>query len=488
VGVNIVNVTQSFLKKRYRYRIVAAAALLCVRLTADAQDWNHFGLLWDSFGLTLAEGTRTEAVGPLYYHSVEGTQDTWALPPLFSSMHDSALEVVEKDFAYPVLTYDRYGSQYRFQFFQLLSFAGGPTQTETERRRFTLFPFYFQQRSTDTNENYTAFLPFYGHLKHRLMRDEISFVMFPFYIQSRKKDVVTDNYVYPFYHIRHGNGLKGWQVWPFYGTEHKEVTIVTNIWGDGETIGGHDRKFVMWPFFHNYHTDIGTENPGHQQMLLPFYSYLRSPKRDSTTVIWPFFTRIDDREKKYREWQVPFPFVDFANGEGKTTRRVWPLFGQSHSAILRSDFYLWPLYKYSRAHADPLDRERTRILYFLYSDTIERNTETKKFRQRVDLWPLFTHRRDFNGNTRFQMLAPLEPLLPAAHKIDRDYSPVWSLWRSEKNVQTGVASQSLLWNLYRRETAPERKKVSLFFGLYQYQKTGAGKKVRLFFIPMAGGK
>ena len=45
-----------------------------------------------------------------------------------------------------------------------------------------------------------------------LFRDEIFFVMFPIYSQTRKKDVVTDNYLYPFFHLRHGDGLHGWQV------------------------------------------------------------------------------------------------------------------------------------------------------------------------------------------------------------------------------------------------------------------------------------
>ena len=64
-------------------------------------------------------------------------------------------------------------------------------------KRFTLFPLYFQQRSPDPNENYTALVPFYGHLKNRLFRDEIFFVMFPIYSETRKRDVVTDNYLYP---------------------------------------------------------------------------------------------------------------------------------------------------------------------------------------------------------------------------------------------------------------------------------------------------
>lgn len=475
-------------RKSSRLGLIPLLAVSLVSLLhSGAEDWQPFGFGWHRFGLTLAEGTRTEAAGPFYYNEKEGGKETWALPPLFSSMRDPELETLEQDFAYPLLTYDRYGGQYRWQFFQLLSFAGGASQTETNRDRFTIFPFYFQQRSSDTNENYTAVLPFYGHLKHRLMRDEVSFVMLPFYVQSRKKDVVTDNYFYPFYHTRHGDGLNGWQIWPFYGTEHKDVTIRTNIWNEPEKIAGHDRVFVLWPFFHDSHADIGMENPEWQQALLPVYSLVRSPKRDVTTVAWPFFSRVDDREKKYREWQLPYPFVVFAHGEGKTTRRVWPFFSQAHSAILESDFYLWPLYKYNRANTESLERERTRILFFLYSDTVERNKETKKFRQRTDVWPLFAHRRDYDGNTRLQVLALLEPLLPGAHKVERDYSPVWSLWRSEKNPRTGATSQSLLWNLYRRETSSGRTRISAFFGLYRYQKTASGKEIRLFSIPLSHG-
>jgi hypothetical protein len=201
-------------------------------------------------------------------------------------------------------------------------------------------------------------------------------------------------------------------------------------------------------------------------------------------VIWPFFSYVDDRDKKYREWDVPWPFWVFARGEGKTTTRVWPFYSKAHSPTLESDFYLWPIYKYNAVNAPPLDRRRHRILFFLYSHLTNRNTETGAYMQRQDLWPLFTHHRDFDGSTRLQILALLEPFVPGAHKIERDYSPVWSVWRSEKNAKTGASSQSLLWNLYRRESRPDSKKCSLLFGLFQYQSGSAGKSVRVFYIPI----
>ncbi len=459
-------------------------AALCLPTIGLASDLFSAGPLFDEFDLTLMSGRRTEVLGPLFYSQQVDTERTWALPPLFSLWRDPATESEEFDFVYPLFTYDNYGGQYRWQFFQLLSLAGGPTQQETARDRFTIFPFYFQQRSSVPSENYTAVGPFYGHLRNRLFHDEIFFVMFPFYAHTRKKDVITDNYVYPFFHLRHGERLSGWQFWPLVGHEHKDVTTRTNGFNEIETIGGHEKLFALWPFFAQQTIGIGTEDQLWQQQLLPAYSLVRSSKRDQTTILWPFFSRIDDREKKYREWEVPWPFIVFARGEGKTTTRFWPMFSRAHSPTLESDSYLWPIYKYNRIHSDPLDRRRTRILYFLYSDTRTTNTETQASQRRVDLWPVFTHRRDYNGNTRLQVLAVLEPFLPGSHKTERDYSPLWSVWRAEKNARSGAASQSLLWNLYRRETTAASKKCSLLFGLFQYQSGAEGKRLRALYLPL----
>jgi len=452
--------------------------------TSLADDPVHAGPLYDEFHLTLSPGKRVEAAGPFFYDELKESQRTFAIPPVLSYAKDPEVEMEEFDLVYPVFTYDRYGGEYRWQLFQLLSFAGGPTQTETWRNRFTIFPVYFQQRSSDTNENYTAYGPFYGHLKHRLMRDEIFYVMFPGYSKTRKADVVTRNYLYPIFHLRHGNGLEGWQFWPITGHEQKVVTWRTNLFGDAELVPGHDKRFVLWPFYFNQITGIGSTGEARQQGVIPAYALLRSPGRDSTTVLWPFFSRIDDRDKGYREWDAPWPLIVFARGTGKYTSRVFPFYSHAYNTNVQSDFYLWPVYKYHRIRSDPLDRKRTRIMFFLFSDIIEKNTETGQYRRRTDFWPFFSRKQDLNGNTRLQVLAVLEPFVPGSHKIERDYSPVYAFWRQEHNHQTGAASQSLLWNLYRREVRPDSKKISFFFGLYQSEQNQAAKTKKLFFIPI----
>lgn len=456
----------------------------CFATVGFADDAFHAGLLYDQFPLTLDSGNRTEAVGPLFYRQQKESEKTWAFPPFYSHDTNPTVESREEDFLYPLLTYESYGEEYRWQFCELLSFAGGQKPEGGHEKRFTIYPLYFQQRSTDANENYTALIPFYGHLQHRLWRDKIYFVMFPVYSQTQKKDVVTDNYLYPFFHVRHGDGLHGWQFWPLVGNEHKMVTTSTNGFGDVSIIGGHDDFFALWPIYFHDNTGIGTDNPEKFRAVIPLYDYSRSPRRDSTTVLWPFFSWIDDREKKYHEWQGPWPFVIFTRGEGKTTDRVWPIFSESHDAVKESDSYLWPVYTFRRTHSDPLDLRRTRVLFFLYENTVEKNTATGVDKRRVDAWPFFTYHRDFNGNNRLQILAPVEPAVPNNRGIERNWSPLWSLWVSENNPQSGASSQSFLWNLYRHESTPTSKKCSLLFGLFQYQSDTNLKRLRLFYIPV----
>src|SRR5258705_2030321 len=97
---------------------------------------------------------------------------------------DKGTDSAEFDFLYPLFTYDRFGSEYRIQLIQLISFAGCQNQQESSQRRFTLFPIYFQQRSSDPALNYTAVLPLYGRMQKRWFRYELNFVMLPLYLPT----------------------------------------------------------------------------------------------------------------------------------------------------------------------------------------------------------------------------------------------------------------------------------------------------------------
>lgn len=440
------------------------------------------GPLYSKFKLTLESGYRQEALGPFFYTDRTPEVGQLAISPFYCHTLTADVDWDEWEFLYPMFDYRRFGTEYRLQIGEMISFSGGKLPQEGDSQLFTIFPLYFQQRASDPSLNYTAVVPFYGHMENRLFRDDIKFVMFPLYSETRKKDVVTDNYLYPFFARSRGDQLHGWEFWPIFGAEHKRTTTRTNYYADKmEIIGGYDKMFVLFPFLLKGRAGIGTTNPATGMTLVPFYNYLRSPARDETSYGWPLgYTKIDDREKNYIERDLFWPFVVSARGS-KTVTHYLPFYSHSLSDGVESDYYAWPIYKFNRLYDPPLDRTRTRLLFFIYSDIVEKNTQTSDFKRRVDFWPFYTFHRDLDGNRQLQILAPLEPFFPNNRAVTREYSPIWSVWRAERNARTGDTSQSFLWNLYRHEKEGSARKFSLLFGLFQYQSTAEGRDWRIFF-------
>ena len=269
---------------------IGMGLILALSFSSRAEDGFSAGPIFDEFALTRELGHRTEALGPFFYQQRKGDKFTWAIPPLLSHDIDTATDTEEFDLLYPILTYDRFGMEYRWQLVQLFSFSGGQNPNQVPARRITLFPLYFQQRSAEADRNYTALFPFYGHLQNRLFRDDIFFVLFPVYVETRKRDIVTENYLLPFFHLRHGDGLWGWQCWPLVGNQHKDTTVHTNGFGETEILAGHDRFFALWPVYLRQNNGLGTYNPEKFRAVLPLYAISRSPQRDATSVLWPFFS------------------------------------------------------------------------------------------------------------------------------------------------------------------------------------------------------
>ncbi len=474
------------------FRIRNIVGLLILTLwgviNASAEEGFSFGPLYNRSELTLSEGTREEWFGPLFYRQLEETTETIAFPPFFSYYKDDSIDSSGFDILYPLIHYRKYEKEYRLQLFEFINFSGGVVAEDAVARRFTIFPFYFHQWSNIPEENYTAIVPFYGRIKNRLFWDEVHFILFPAYSKTRKKDVVTENYFVPFFHIRHGPELTGWQFWPIYGQESKNPFSFTNKYDEVELSPGHKRRFVLWPIYLESITGIGTTNQMFQRAILPFFSYQKSDLRNSLTAPRPIgVTLTRDNEKKFNEIGAPWPFIVFARGEGKNITRIWPLYGTASNPFRESNFYLWPVYKFNRLNTPSLDVERVRIFVFLYNDSISINTESGAASRRTSLWPLFIQRID-EGKERLISPALLEPIFPSNKPIERNYSPLWGLYREEKNPEKKKYSKSFFYNLLREEKSPEKEKASFLFGLFQYEKTAESKKVKIFYIPVSNKK
>lgn len=450
-------------------------------LRADPVADVALGPLFQTFGMTLAPGRGVEAAGPFYYRHQEDDGVLWGVPPFVSVFRSDDGEKGQVFVLPPAFSYRRYGEDMRWQLGQWFNQSRIQNIEEPDLKRFNVFPLWFYQDSPDPARDYWALFPLYGTLRNRLFRDEAEFVAFPLWLKTRKGTMTTRNVVFPFFHLRDGPGLEGWQFWPLAGHERLEPTTRTNLSDEVEVVPGHDKTFGLWPLWFRNRLGLGTENPQQVDALLPLFYRERSPNRDHTSVLWPLGSWTDDREAKFHQWNAPWPLVGFAHGEGKTLKRVLPFFSVGHTPTLEAETYGWPLYRRRRLHTADLERERRQFGVFLYVDLKEHNPGTDRSSRRIDSWPLFSWQRDPEGNERLQSLSIIEPLRRGVG-LERNWSPLWSVWRSERNRRSGRSSQSLLWNLYRREEVPGSTKGSLLFGLIQYQKTSAGRDWRLFYL------
>jgi hypothetical protein len=471
---------------RFMFRLRFTAFLLFVVVassTSAPADVIEAGPFAHAFPLTLESGRRTEIIGPLGSWFSGESGDGWAASPFVAEVNEPGLEHRRIEILYPFFTFDRFGTESRGQIFQIFNWGDATTVDDEKKRGGAIWPLVFWKHSTEPTNSYFAFIPFYGHVKGHLFRDEVRVTMAPLYVWSRKGQMETRNYLFPFIHFRHGGGIDGWQFIPFAGHETKSPSYVTNVADDLELVPGYDKWFFWWPMIGCEDNNLGSTNVEHLRFTLPFYSILRSPARDNTTLLWPFFTKTEDRERGFVEWGAPYPFVGWARGPGKTANRLWPVWGNARGHDLESDFAAWPAYTHRRLLNDGIDRERTSSFFYLYDDLRLANPQTGDQRHRITSFPFFFWRKDFDGSERLQALALLDAIFPENKGIQRSWSPLWALYREERNPKTKHRSQSLLWNLWRRDVTPEERRASFLFGVVRTRCDASGRHWRYFWTP-----
>jgi hypothetical protein len=101
---------------------------------------HHFGPAYDRYPQVLSPGSRTEVLGPLFGWETSERGRLFRFTPLFSLYRDSVVEQTEFEVAYPILAFDKFGKEYRFHIFQVLSWSGGESLKGGDTQRTTISP------------------------------------------------------------------------------------------------------------------------------------------------------------------------------------------------------------------------------------------------------------------------------------------------------------------------------------------------------------
>ncbi|MBI3084924.1 MAG: hypothetical protein HYY88_04235 [candidate division NC10 bacterium] len=388
-----------------------------------------------------------------------------AIRPMFHWREERPAQRLEWEVLYPLMSYTRTEGDWEFQFLQLLNLREEGSRPRERERRQDFFPFYLSG-TTETGETYQAVVPFGGRLLDRLGQDEIEFALFPLYARFVKQRTETRYFPWPILSVTRGEGHSGFRIIPLYGEEVKA--------------GVFEKRFVLWPLFLHQRTGLDGDAPEETLAVFPLFVSQRSKPRDSTTVLWPLFNYTQDRERQFEQWDLPWPLIKIARGEGRTINRFLPLFSLEER-LLRNEFLLrelrstdlhllFPLYSRSEEAIPGSRKVRDRILWWLYSDTREDGRDGST--RRVDAWPFFHYRRDREGAVQFGTLALLEAFMPGNERIERNYSPLWTLYTYRRNPE-GDQVRSFLWNLVRHEETSGGVAIELLGPVLAYRERGS---------------
>ncbi|NJC86946.1 MAG: hypothetical protein FIB02_00185 [Desulfuromonas sp.] len=398
-------------------------------------------------------------LGPLIKLETKSDELEYAVRPfLYRAADDAGFSQTEV--LYPLAVERSQPDADFFNTLHLLNYDFGDRERGSSNQ-FYLFPFLFYGEDPERG-SYAAVFPFGGLLYDWFGRDRITFALFPLYSHTETETAQTDHILWPIFSRTTGERESGFAFWPLYGQSRKD--------------GVYQKKFFLWPFCFSERTGLDTGAPMTRLAVLPFWFEQESRDYSQQTVLWPFFSWTQDRAREYEQWDAPWPLVRVTMGTSRHGLRLLPFYADETIEARRKRWFLWPVYQIEDINTEFLARQRHRVLFFLYSDLLERKLDTGAEKRRIDFWPLFGYQRE-NGVSRFNALALLDPFFPENEAIERSWSPLWRVYQQRWDSQ-GNLVVSVLWNLYWHERRGDHLALELF-PLFDYREDQTKTRLRL---------
>jgi len=440
---------------------LACAALLASLVPGRAEEVNFW-----PFQVRRDEptaGTKSvELLGPLIFARSGPDGEQQGMRPLFLSTEAGG--VTTGSFLYPLFTW-RHEPDYRtFSFFQLVNLRDSTPPTGPFDKHFDVWPFYFSRTTSEPEENYRALFPIAGTIKNKFGKDQIKFVLAPFYAQIEKNGGRTTHAPFPFLRFIGGEGYHGFEFWPLFGHNTHD--------------GDYDRRFWLWPLGFRSVTHLDEPVPDVALGFLPFYSRDTGPGYIRENYGWPFFGYTHRTAPyHYDEQRYFWPFLVQGRGDSRMINRWAPVY--THSVIKGYDktWLLWPLWRHARWNADGVAQTKDTVLFFFWWSLRQESLANPDAAaaHKVHLWPLFSSWDNGAGRRQVQALSPFEVFFPQNDTVRQLWTPLFALYRYERNADTSER-HALLWNAVTWRHDRESREFHLG-PLFSVQADAAGRRV-----------
>jgi hypothetical protein len=280
-------------------------------------------------------------------------------------------------------------------------------------KRFRIFPLYFYERDQTYGTRW-MFFPFWGTVNRFMGHDEIFVRFFPAYLRVTNRGVSKTFRPFPFFASLSGEGAKGWDLFPFYGSE--------------EDPGKRTESFVLWPF-HVRRTDIREDGPWISKVNFPVWAHLSNPQFE--TQMYGLYNKTVSKADNYESKGFPWPFMvnshDTKTG-ARRTLRLFPFFQRQEYDNYKAEFLLWPLWRFHGVSKGEHLYLRDDSVFFLYRN--ERKISLDNQRREVEfhgLMPL-VHVRDASFGRKIRVFSLLEQVFPYNEGIEKTWAPLWGVF------------------------------------------------------------
>jgi hypothetical protein len=425
------------------------------------------------------EGRALDALGPFFTYRKDSEEKEVAFRPFFYSTREPGR--YRLDYLYPLGGYERTEQRIHSYFHFVYSTDRDLTAAPTRKKQKSFLLAFWGE--TEEGESYGGFFPIYGNLKKRFGRDEMNFFLWPLYSDSREGESKTYTVLWPIFSYYGGVGREGFKVWPLWGYDRQE--------------NDHDKTFFLWPIFHFEKRNLYMENPTEIKMVWPLYVSMDEGTRVNRSVLWPFFNYEYDEDAHYTQWDFPWPFLQWAEGEERSILRIFPFYGRKYWLGVEKGYILFPIYLYERDEDETYRTALDRYLLFSKDQTKVWKKENKTER-RLRVWPFFYYRQEKEGAVYLYSpcIIPID-----LQGFEQNWAPLLTLYEYRRDPE-GDSESKFLWGVYVHRqnaardlfelsfiltyyTADDVTYLSILKGLVEYRAESSRYALRVLYSPWA---
>lgn len=417
--------------------LTVVAAACCLSLAGAgccvSKDRVELGPLYYSREVPGMEKREQGVMWPFFHCSRSRDSREYALRPLFNVRFGHggrAGATTEVQALWPLVLYRKGPEELRVRLFPVFNYADYRHPDGVRDVDWALFPLVFGGTS-DRHESYCAVFPLGGVLEGLLGKDRIEFFLFPLFAHARDGEHGSWNVLWPFFQYGHGGGRTSYRFWPLFGRKWKE--------------GAYHREFLVWPLVVHQREREGLERPTESWFFLPFYGNQQTPFGRIYYWLFPFFSyqRNERPGNRFREWNVPYPFLSVAHGDRRRKVSLFPFWGTNVIDRTESTFALYPFYWSLRETRPTSVEKRYWVLPFYWSRDLAPSDGGGGRERFVKLWPLLDYELGADGVSKLRALSPLWFRDPEG--IERNYSVFLQWYEETRRPAQGSLSRRILW-------------------------------------------